>query len=99
MKSERTKALAISAKVKKIVYERDGGRCVLCGSSQGLPEAHYIPRSAGGLGIEENVVTLCRKCHNRLDQTCERAELLERVKAHLDIWYPNFLDADRVYKK
>lgn len=99
MKSERTKALAISPKVKKTVYERDGGRCILCGSTRGLPEAHYIPRSAGGLGIEENIVTLCRFCHHKLDQTTERAELLERVKAHLNLWYPSFSDADRIYKK
>ena len=44
MKSKRTKALSITPKVKKTVYERDGGRCVLCGSPHGLPEAHYIPR-------------------------------------------------------
>jgi len=99
MKSKRTKALAISQKVKKTVYDRDGGRCVLCGSIYGLPEAHYIPRSRGGLGIEQNIVTLCRDCHRRLDQTTQREELLERVKAHLEIWYPGFPDTDRVYKK
>ena len=69
MKSKRTKALSITPKVKKTVYERDGGRCVLCGSPHGLPEAHYIPRSRGGLGIPENIVTLCRNCHRELDQT------------------------------
>ena len=99
MKSKRTKALSITPKVKNTVYERDGGRCVLCGSPYGLPEAHYIPRSQGGLGIEENIVTLCRNCHRELDQTTRRAELLERVKAHLDIWYPDFSDNDRIYKK
>lgn len=99
MKSKRTKALSITPKVKKTVYERDGGRCVLCGSPHGLPEAHYIPRSRGGLGIPENIVTLCRNCHRELDQTTRRTELLERVKAYLDIWYPDFSDDDRIYKK
>lgn len=99
MKSERTKALSISSKVKRIVYERDMGCCILCGSPQGLPEGHYIPRSKGGLGIPENIVTLCRECHRRLDQTIERRVLLERVKAHLDLWYPGFKDINRIYRK
>ena len=99
MKSKRTKALAITKTVKDKVFQRDGGRCILCGSIQGLPEAHYIPRSQGGLGIEENIVTTCRLCHDRLDHTAERPALLERVKRHLILWYPDFSDTERVYKK
>ena len=99
MKSKRTKALAISRKVKQIVYERDAGCCILCGSPSGLPEAHYIPRSRSGLGIRQNIVTLCRDCHRRLDQTSERSNLLGMVRDHLDRWYPGFADEDRVYKK
>lgn len=96
--NKRTKALAISQSVKAAVYKRDRGLCILCGKA-GMPEAHYIPRSQGGLGIEQNIVTVCRICHNRLDQTDERKELLERVKEHLDLWYPNFSDEDRKFKK
>lgn len=96
--NKRTKALAISQAVKAKVFRRDNGLCILCGRA-GLPEAHYIPRSQGGLGIEQNIVTLCRFCHNKLDQTTERGELLERVKEHLDLWYPDFSDTDRIYKK
>lgn len=98
MKSERTIALGITPKVKRTVYERDCGKCVLCGRV-GLPEAHYIPRSKGGLGIEQNIVTLCRPCHNKLDNTTERNALLARVKQHLNIWYPDFPDEQRFYKK
>lgn len=98
MKSARTKALSISPKVKKTVFERDGF-CILCGSPNGLPEAHYISRSRGGLGIEQNIVTLCRPCHHRLDLTTERKELLAYVKEYLDQKYPDFSDEKRVYKK
>ncbi|MFQ7076484.1 MAG: hypothetical protein ACLRSW_00210 [Christensenellaceae bacterium] len=45
----------------------------------------------------ENIVTLCRNCHRELDQT-PAAEPLERVMATL-IWYPDFSDDDRIYKK
>lgn len=96
--NKRTKALAISQAVKAKVFKRDNGLCILCGRA-GLPEAHYIPRSQGGLGIEQNIITLCRFCHNKLDQTTERGELLERVREHLDLWYPGFPDTDRKYKK
>lgn len=98
MKSKRTKALEISPKVKRIVWERDKW-CIFCGTPYALPEAHYIPRSASGLGIEQNIVTLCRDCHRRLDQTSERPQLLKQVKEHLERHYPNFKDSDRIYKK
>lgn len=96
--NERTKACAISQAVKETVYKRDRGQCVLCGKP-GLPEAHYIPRSKGGLGIEQNIVTLCRSCHDLMDNTTARVSLLGRVKEHLDLWYPNFSDEQRIYKK
>lgn len=96
--NKRTRACGINNDVKTAVYRRDCGCCVLCGKP-GLPEAHYIPRSRGGMGIEQNIVTLCRTCHNKLDQSTMRGELLERVKQHLDLWYPDFSDTDRIYKK
>ncbi len=96
--NERTKACAISQTVKEAVYKRDRGQCVLCGKP-GLPEAHYIPRSCGGLGIEQNIVTLCRPCHDLMDNTTARESLLRRVKEHLELWYPNFTDEQRIYHK
>lgn len=71
--SKRAKALAIPEEVKDRVWCRDAGRCVWCRLTQhwsgypALPEAHYIPRSKGGLGIPENILTLCRKCHDQFD--------------------------------
>jgi 5-methylcytosine-specific restriction endonuclease McrA len=96
--NKRTKALAITKKVKEIVFRRDRGACILCGRA-GIPEAHYIPRSKGGLGIEENIVTLCRPCHRELDQTTKRKQLLVRVKEHLDLWYPDFDENKRYYSR
>ena len=56
MKTRRSKACDISQKVKQRVWERDNGCCVICGNNYNvMPNAHYIPRSKGGLGIEENV--------------------------------------------
>lgn len=97
--NRRTKALDISKKVKMTVWERDRHRCILCGSSSAMPNAHYISRSKSGLGIEQNIVTLCMDCHRRLDQSTERKELLNKVKNYLDRFYPNFTDDMRRYKK
>jgi 5-methylcytosine-specific restriction endonuclease McrA len=100
MKSKRTRELEISQDVKRAVFVRDIGCCILCGNPyKAAPNAHYIPRSKGGLGIEENVVTLCWEHHDRLDHTTDRKMLLEAVKAYLDSKYPGFPDSERVYRK
>ena len=96
--NKRTKYTNISGKVKTRVFLRDGCCCIFCRSSRAYPEAHYISRARGGLGIEQNVVTLCRECHRRLDQSSERDELLARVKEYLDTLYPDFTDEQRVYR-
>lgn len=95
--TKRTKALSISKKVKDEVFERDKW-CIICGSP-GLPNSHYIKRSHGGLGISENIVTMCIECHYNFDHTPKRKEMLPIVKAYLDKLYPDFSDEQRVYKK
>ena len=96
---KRTKALSISPKVKEAVYERDGGCCVWCGSPEGQPNAHYIPRSQGGLGIEENILTLCWKCHLQFDQTTERPKMREYLKEYLKSKYPEWDESELYYQK
>ena len=107
MKSRRARAVDIPAKVKRAVFERDGGRCVLCGCSRNvMPNAHFIPRSKGGLGIEENIVTLCtsfteNRCHERFDfgSRAERAEIESRLEEYLRSIYPDWDREGLVYRK
>jgi len=98
MAYKRTKALSISRAVKEKVFERDE-YCVLCGSPNGLPNAHYIPRSQGGLGIEENIVTLCPECHRKYDQTYERPILKAKIKSYLQSKYENWNENDLIYRR
>lgn len=98
MKSKRTIALSIHRNVKQAVFDRDGGCCVLCGR-RGNPEAHYISRAHGGLGVEENVVTLCRECHRKYDQTTEREAIGEILADYLRSHYPDWDPTKLIYKK
>lgn len=94
---KRTKALAIPKKVKEVVYERDGSRCILC-HKQGNPDAHFISRAQGGLGIEQNIVTLCLDCHRAYDSD-QRQLLREKIREYLKEQYPDFTDDMRIYRK
>lgn len=98
--SKRAKSCAISQKTKRTVYERDEGLCVIC-HRPGLPEAHYIPRSKGGLGIEQNIVTMCRDCHRRMDQGDRETmdKLHSMVRNYLSKHYEGWNEDDLVYKK
>lgn len=98
-KHRQTKATDISKEVKEIVLERDEGRCVLCKSCYGKPNAHFIPRSHGGLGVEQNIVTLCPTCHDRFDKTVERAEIKEILRRYLISKYPEWDEKKLYYKK
>lgn len=97
-KSRRAKACDISRSVKQAVYARDGGMCILCGRP-GLPNAHFIPRSHNGLGIEENILTLCPECHMRYDQTEARPMLRVVFRKYLFDKYRGWNEENLVYKK
>lgn len=94
-----TKACDIPPEVKREVWQRDGGRCIFCGSSQALPNMHYIPRSHGGLGIPENIGTGCVECHNRLDNSADRREMLKEFKAYLKKQYQDWNEPHLIYHK
>lgn len=99
MKKASTKACEISPAVKRAVAERDGGMCVICRRNVGLPEGHYIPRSKLGMGIPENIVCICRECHDKQHARGYGELVRRRMKEYLDEKYPGFPDDDRVYHK
>lgn len=100
MKSARSKACDISAVVKRKVWGRDRFRCIICKTNQAMPNAHYIPRSKGGLGIEQNIITLCQRCHHDYDHTTSRSSLKEQIKQYLiSIYGSEWSEDNLIYKK
>jgi len=54
----------IPSEIKKIVWKRDEGRCVICGDTRNLHFDHDLPFSRGGTSLsDKNVRLLCIK-HN-----------------------------------
>lgn len=99
-KSKRSKKTDIPMKVKKKVYERDGGICVVCRVKIGQPNMHYISRQNGGLGIEENVVTGCIDCHHDYDNGSRKKEIGNIIKKYLKSIYGDSWNEEKlVFKK
>ena len=48
--------------------ERDGGHCRLCGTSERLTVHHAIPRFIVRHHRPENLVCLCRGCHDVIEE-------------------------------
>lgn len=106
--NDRTEALSIPRNVKVAVAERDSVDgwpcCILCGrpaptrAPLSFSCAHYIARSHGGLGIEENVLTLCWPCHQEYDGA-GRKELRPILARHLREYYENWSEDRLIYRK
>ena len=56
----RSNDRVIPSHVKREVYKRDGGKCVLCGETDNLHFDHDLPYSLGGTSLlVENIQLLC----------------------------------------
>lgn len=105
----RTQALAIPKDVKIAVAVRDSvdGHpcCVWCGKpaptdyETAFSNAHYISRAQGGLGIEENILTLCPECHRAFDQGIGRHKMRAFFKHYLSIRYFGWAEEKLIYRK
>lgn len=107
-----TKKLQFDKKTQEKIYYRDHGECIFCSMgyytdcSSGLllrikDIMHYIPKSSLGLGIEQNGALGCRYHHGLLDNGNKgrRKEMLEKFAGYLKSIYPDWNEAELVYKK
>ncbi|ALJ01346.1 hypothetical protein DC20_09440 [Rufibacter tibetensis] len=51
--------------VQDLVWNRDKGQCVNCGSKEKLEFDHIIPFSKGGSNTYRNLQLLCEKCNRQ----------------------------------
>lgn len=113
--TKRTKALQFSTETKRIIYQREGGECFFCATRYQMPAnwkqykfdmeikdiMHFVNKSAGGLGIEQNGVLGCRMHHHLLDNGNRglRTEMLGIMEEYLRSKYPEWKKEDLYYKK
>lgn len=100
--SKRSNACEITQKVKQIVWNRDKQKCIYCGKfvPKTCANAHFIKRSQGGLGIEENVVTLCPGCHFQEDHGQDTKRYEEYIENYLkSIYGAEWNKENLIYKK
>lgn len=62
---KRGRRQRIPNEIKTLVWQRDGGRCVECGSQEELEFDHIIPVSMGGSNTYRNLQLLCSPCNKR----------------------------------
>lgn len=101
-KHKQTKATEISKFVKEAVWYRDKRSCIFCKKIVPLfyANAHLVPRSAGGLGIEENIFTACNECHREQDNGLNSKEYTEKAEKYLKgIYGANWDRSKLVYRK
>lgn len=110
--TKRTRKLQFDKKTKEAIIQRDYGTCLFCNMSYKMDSSsdiayeikdimHFIPRSQGGLGIEQNGVLGCRYHHMLLDNGNKglRDEMLKIMEEHLKMSYPGWNREEIIYKK
>lgn len=99
MSSKRKASTDIDNKSRNEVHKRDGLCCVYCGkTNQPIELAHYISRAHGGLGIPENLVSLCIFCHDDYDGEL-REEIRPFLKEYLKSCYTEWDEKKLIYQK
>jgi hypothetical protein len=75
----------ISDKLRRQVHDRDGWKCVCCGSGERLTVDHKWPHVRGGNVALANLQTLCNDCNiakgDRVDGVVLRRQLIARYQA------------------
>jgi hypothetical protein len=67
--SQTSRRQPIPQDVKIAVWQRDGGRCVECGTNESLEFDHIIPVALGGANTMRNLQLLCEDCNRRKGAT------------------------------
>lgn len=112
-KSKQARAREFSPAQRKKIKNRDRDQCIFCmmGYQMNVEEysfemqiksiMHFIPRSQGGLGIEQNGAIGCHYHHHMFDNGTQgnRGEMKELFKEYLKRFYKDWNEEALVYNK
>lgn len=100
-KHKRTKETDIQKGVKDAVWERDNHECIFCHKKVSIfyANAHLIPRSQGGLGIEKNIFTACQHCHSEQENGLNTKKYEQEAEIYLKSKYKDWNRQELTYKK
>ena len=111
-KSKQCKSREFSQKARKNIAERDEDTCIFCQMGYHMEKAtitglslksimHYIPRSANGLGIEQNGAVGCQYHHEMMDNGNKgrRMEMLGMFREYLMNQYEDWDEEELTYSK
>lgn len=108
---KRARKAEFDQKTRRKIEERDNG-CIFCQMRYRMEKAqwmdlntfsimHFVPRSSGGLGIEENGAVGCQYHHDMLDNGNggHRDEMLEKFEEYLISFYDDWDKKKLKYNK
>lgn len=100
-KHKQTKEKEVTKAVKIAVWNRDKHKCIFCKKvvDVSYANAHFIPRSAGGLGIEENIFTACEDCHREQDNGKNTKLYDKKAESYLKRIYGKKWDKKKLFYK
>lgn len=111
-RSKRSRACEFSASARIKIYNRQRNECLFCLMNYEMQKAepyelsiheimHVVPRSHGGLGIEQNGVMGCKYHHMMMDNGSDghREEMLEICREYLKRCYPDYDFNQATYTK
>lgn len=91
-----------SQNTKEKVRQRDNHKCFFCDGKENLTIGHIFSwRCENGMPVEKNGMTICRKCHDKLDfgigvSRQEQIKMLRLCEIYLIFLYMEELDKDKL---
>lgn len=111
-RSKRSRACEFSTSARIKIHNRQRNGCLFCLMNYEMEKAepyelsiheimHVVPRSHGGLGIEQNGVLGCKYHHMMMDNgsSGKREEMLEICREYLKRCYPDYDFSRVIYTK
>lgn len=86
----RSKTRVLGVARRRYVFERDGGKCYMCGIELTLDTFeldHLLPVAKGGSNSESNLAVSCRRCNRSRGTRMGEQQLLKLSKLGLSFDY------------